>query len=45
MEEECVFGMRFGSELVVDVEVLEVCDVVLVLDFDAGSLVEWPTLR
>lgn len=34
--------MRFGLNIIVDVEVLEVWDVILVLDFDSGVFVEWP---
>lgn len=44
MKEECIFGMKFSSELVINVEVLEICDVILVLDFDTGPLVEWPAM-
>lgn len=44
MEEEGVLGMKFSPELVVNVEVLKICNVVLVFDFDTGTLVEWPAM-
>jgi hypothetical protein len=42
VEEQRVWAVRRRLEVVVDVEVLEVGQVVLVLDFDAGVLVEGP---
>lgn len=42
VEEECVLAMGFRLQIVVDVKVLKVCDVILVLDFDASSFVEGP---
>lgn len=42
VKEQGLGPVRLQLDIVVDVEVLEVRDIVLVLDFDSGSLIEGP---
>lgn len=42
MEEQSFWAMWICLDLVVDVKVLKVWNIVLVLDFDTGMLIEWP---